>query len=93
MNKTLDIIIKKYGIETVIARLIEQLRILSESNNDDVTSTVKSFLNETPSDTEYIYNLCEFTHLVTFASNNEKINDSPWEEDEVRKTLIKVWED
>ncbi|MCX7749191.1 MAG: hypothetical protein N2645_20200 [Clostridia bacterium] len=88
MNKTLDAIIKKYGVETVIARLLEQLRILADSDSGEVKTTIKNLLSDLPSDTEYIYTLCEYTNLVTYTSGSAVINDSPWKEEETRRDLL-----
>lgn len=88
MNKTLDAIIKKFGVEAVIARLLEQLRILAVSDSEEVKTIIKNLLADLPSDTEYIYTLCEYTNLVTYTSGNAVINDFPWKEEETRRDLL-----
>lgn len=88
MNKTMNAILKNYGTENVISRLMEQLRILADSNDEEVTFTVKKLLSDLPCDTEYIYNLCEFTNLVTYTSDKAAINDVPWKEEYIRERLI-----
>ena len=93
MNKTLDVILKTYGTEHVIARLIEQLRLAAESKDEEVTKTVKQLVTEYPSDTEYIYSLCEFSNLLTYASANPTITDGPWKEEDIRQELINSKED
>ncbi len=93
MNKTLDVILKIYGAEHVIARLIEQLRLAAESKDEEVTKTVKQLVAEYPSDTEYIYGLCEFSNFLTYASANPTITDEPWKEEGIRQELINGEED
>jgi hypothetical protein len=93
MNKTLDIILKKYGAEHVVARLIEQLRLAAESKDEEVTKTVKQLVAEYPSDTEYIYSLCEFSNLLTYTSVDPMITDEPWKEEGIRQELINGEED
>lgn len=88
MNKTLDMILKIYGAEHVIARLIEQLRLVAESKDEEVIKTVKQLVSEYPSDTEYIYSLCEFSNLLTYASADPTISDEPWKEEGIRQELI-----
>lgn len=93
MNKTLDMILKKYGAEHVVARLIEQLRLVAESKDEEVIKTVKQLVAEYPSDTEYIYSLCEFSNLLTYASTNPTITDEAWKEEDIRQELINGEED
>lgn len=87
MNKTLEALLEKYGEEHVIARIMEQLRLLVESTDEEVIRTVKGLATEYPSDTEYIYNLCEFSNLLTYVSPNPTIIDGPWVEEEMRQYL------
>lgn len=93
MNKTLDMILKIYGAEHVIARLIEQLRLVAESKDEEVIKTVKQLVAEYPSDTEYIYSLCKFSNLLTYASADPTISDEPWKEEGIRQELINGGED
>ncbi|HCS74131.1 MAG TPA: hypothetical protein DIW17_09675 [Clostridiales bacterium] len=93
MNKTLDMILKIYGAEHVVARLIEQLRLVAESKDEEVIKTVKQLVAEYPSDTEYIYSLCEFSNLLTYTSADPTITDEPWKEEGIRQELINSKED
>jgi hypothetical protein len=78
MNKTLKLLLNKYGTEAVISRILEQLKILAQCEDEEVTKTVKELLEDTDCDTEYIYNLCEYSNLVTYLSEDIKITNSPW---------------
>ena len=93
MNKTLDMILKIYGAEHVVARLIEQLRLVAESKDEEVIKTVQQLVAEYPSDTEYIYSLCEFSNLLTYTSADPTITDEPWKEEGIRQELINSKED
>lgn len=88
MDKTLDIILKKYGAEIVVARILEQLKLLATSKDEDVVKVVKELVLSSKSDTEYIYTLCEYTNLATFVSENIDITDDDWEDEEARQCLI-----
>ncbi|GAB6180164.1 hypothetical protein JCM14036_14830 [Desulfotomaculum defluvii] len=78
MNNTLEMLIEKYGAEVIIARILEQLRLLAQSKNQEVIDVVKTLLSETGCDTEYIYTLCEYTNLATYVSDTIQITDEPW---------------
>jgi len=65
MNKTLKALLSKYGTEKVIARILEQLRIIATSEDEEVKDAVKELIASSGCDTEYIYSLCEYTNLVT----------------------------
>lgn len=93
MNKTLDMILKKFGAEHIIARLIEQLRIAAQSNDEEVINTVKELVVEYPSDTEYIYSLCEFSNLLTYTSVNPTVMDELWKDEDIRQKIINGEED
>jgi hypothetical protein len=78
MNATLKAVLKKYGTERVIARIMEQQRLLAQSENEEVLCRTKKFINSLKSDTEYIYALCEYTNFVSFTSRNPKLNTNRW---------------
>ncbi len=78
MNKTLELLIDKYGAEEIIARILEQLKIIATCEDEEVINAVKALLSDVGCDTEYIYSLCEYTNLVTYVSDNLKVTDSPW---------------
>ncbi len=90
MNNTLKALLKKYGTEEIIARVIEQLRILAtcEDEDEDVKKVVKELLASSSCDTEYIYTLCEFTNLVTYVSEEAVITDSLWNEEDSRDEIL-----
>lgn len=81
MNKTLKALLNQYGTEKVIARILEQLKILATSDDDEVKKTVKELVKSSGCDTEYIYSLCEFSNLVTFVSEEAMVSDFPWKEE------------
>lgn len=85
MSKALKAILEKYGTEEVIARLMEQLRLLAEDSGirEEVAEVVRSY----PSDTEYIYVLCEYTNLITYTTEEPKLNDGIWEDMGVKREL------
>jgi len=85
MTKTLHGIINKYGAEIVIARLMEQIRLLSEC--DDIRDEVADTVSQYASDTEFIYSLCEYTNLITYASDKPTLVDNNWEDEESKKEL------
>lgn len=87
MNKTLKMILDKYGAEVVIARILEQLRLLAETQDEEVIETVKEAV-EGYCDTEYIYNLCEFPGVTTYASEIINISDDIWVDKGLRKNLF-----
>lgn len=78
MKKNIKSLIKEYGAEEIIARIMEQLRIVADCEDEEVIKVVKELLKNTGCDTEYIYNLCEFTNLVTYTSEKVKVTESPW---------------
>ena len=77
MNKTLKALIRKYGTEEIIARILEQLKLLVETEDEEVRKAVKDLILDSGSDTEYIFNLCEYTNLVTYVSDRTYISDKP----------------
>lgn len=85
MTHSLKGIIKQYGTETVIARMMEQIRLLTEAG--EVRDVAVDMVNQYKSDTEYIYSLCEFTHLVAYASDKPYLSDDPWEDKKTKKEL------
>ena len=44
-------------------------------------------VNQYKSDTEYIYSLCEYTNLLTYASDNPRLMDENWEDKLTKKEL------
>ncbi|MBS4007480.1 MAG: hypothetical protein KGZ45_03520 [Clostridium sp.] len=86
MTKTLEAILTIYGTETVVARLMEQIRLLSEVI--EVRDEVAAVVNQYSSDTEYIYSLCEYTNLITYASDNVQLVDNHWEDESAKKELV-----
>jgi len=82
MNSMLEILIAKYGTEVIIARIMEQLRLLATSEDEMVKKEVKDLIISSSCDTEYIYLLCEYTNLVTYASAEAVVTDTPWNDTE-----------
>lgn len=78
MNETLTLLTEKYGTEVIIARVLEQLKLLAHSKDEEVVQTVKELIESAGCDTEYIYTLCEYTNLATFVSDQVHVTDSPW---------------
>ena len=78
MSRTLKLLLEEFGTESVIARILEQLRLLAESDDPKVKEVIVSLINDCACDTEYIYSLCMFTNLVTYVSDNPKLSDNPW---------------
>ncbi len=87
MNKIAYLLLKKYGAGVVIARIMEQLRLLAECEDEDVLKAVKDLIISSSCDTEYIYNLCEYTNLVTYASGNPTITDALWVDEESKQEI------
>lgn len=88
MNKTLNAIFNKYGAEVVVARILEQFKLLATSKDEDVVNVVKDLVLSFKSDTEYIYCLCEYTNIITYVSENIEITDGEWEDEPTRTCLI-----
>ena len=87
MNRTLEALIQKFGVKTIIARILEQLKLLALSEEEEVKDTAKKLIKDCGCDTEYLFNLCEYTNLVAFTSDKIEITDSPWNDDAVRACL------
>ena len=81
MAKDLNELINEYGVETIIARIMEQLKILAKCKDAEVIASVKGLIESTGCDTEYIYSLCEYGNLVTYVSENIEIRELPWIEE------------
>ncbi|MBP2033470.1 hypothetical protein J2Z42_002173 [Clostridium algifaecis] len=81
MAKNLNELINEYGAETIIARIMEQLKILAKCEDAEVIASVEGLIENTGCDTEYIYSLCEYGNLVTYVSEDIKITESPWFEE------------
>jgi len=90
MNKTLNGIINKFGTEEVVARILEQLRLLADCKDENVLKEAKELINSLSSDTEYIYTLCEYTNLVAYVSENSEITDAPWADEDERQEVIRL---
>ena len=75
MNTRLQDLIAKYGTETIIARILEQLQLLALSEDEAVKKAVRSLVKDASCDTEYIYLLCEYTNLMSYVSDNVKVTD------------------
>ena len=78
MNTTLKTLLADYGTESVIARILEQLKLVVLSEDAEVKAAVKELIESSACDTEYIYTLCEYTNLVTYAGETEEVTDGPW---------------
>lgn len=88
MNQNLSIILNHFGIETVIARLMEQLHmIVGDCSSQEAQETAKALLESCGCDTEYIYTLCENTNLVTYVSDCVTVTDEPWLDDFSRQCV------
>jgi len=80
MNKSLKELFETYGEEVVVGRILEQLKLLAFSDDKEVKEAVIAALNDAGCDTEYIFNLCEYTNLVSYASDEVIITTEPWKE-------------
>lgn len=85
MTKTLRGIVSKYGTATVIARLMEQIRLLSLCN--DISDEVAETVNQYAADTEFIYSLCKYTNLITYTSEKPALTDQGWEDEDAKEEL------
>ena len=80
MNKSLKELFETYGEEVVVGRILEQLKLLAFSDDKEVIKAVIAALNDAGCDTEYIFNLCEYTNLVSYASEEVTVTTEPWKE-------------
>lgn len=80
MNKSLKELIEIYGEEEVVGRILEQLKLLAFSDDEEVKESVIGALDDAGCDTEYIYSLCEYTNLVSYASEEVSVTAEPWNE-------------
>ena len=80
MNKSLKELFETYGEEVVVGRILEQLKLLAFSDNKEVKEAVIAALNDAGCDMEYIFNLCEYTNLVSYASEEVEVSAEPWKE-------------
>lgn len=85
-DEELAALINRFGSETIICRLTEQIRLLAEDGRvrDDVATVVRQI----PCDAEFIFALCELTSLLTWCSDVPELNGLPWEDDEDRQDLM-----
>lgn len=81
MNKTLRELFETYGEEVVVGRILDQLKLLAYSDDEEVRGTVVAAVNDAGCDTEYIYSLCEYTNLVSYAAEDVSVTTEPWTED------------
>lgn len=81
MRMTLEALLKEYGAEVVVGRILEQLKLLVFSDDEEVIKIVKDVLKDTGCDTEYIYSLCEYQSLISYAAEEVTVTSSPWTED------------
>jgi hypothetical protein len=80
MNKSLKELFKTYGEEVVVGRILEQLKLLAFSDDEEVKEAAIAALNDAGCDMEYIFNLCEYTNLVSYASEEVSITTESWNE-------------
>jgi hypothetical protein len=80
MNKPLKELLEIYGEEVVVGRILEQLKLLAFSDDKEVKEAVIAAQNDAGCDTEYIFNLCEYTNLISYASEEVAITTKPWKE-------------
>ena len=52
MNPTLRTLVSEYGTETIIARVLEQLKLAALSDDEEVKATVRELLEASACDTE-----------------------------------------
>ena len=78
MNPTLRTLVSEYGTETIIARVLEQLKLAALSDDEEVRAAVRELLETAACDTEYLYLLCEYTNLMTYVSETAEVTDGPW---------------
>lgn len=80
MNKSLKELFESFGEEVVVGRILEQLKLLAFSDDKEVKEAVIAALNDAGCDMEYIFNLCEYTNLVSYASEEVTVTTEPWKE-------------
>lgn len=78
MNSTLRTLVSEYGTATIIARVLEQLKLAALSDDEEVRAAVRELLETAACDTEYLYLLCEYTNLMTYVSETAEVTDGPW---------------
>lgn len=76
----LDKLIEMYGAEEIIARVLEQARLMAVEDVQ-VADTAKRCINDIPVDTEYIYSICEYGNLVSYTSGNPIVSDGEWDDE------------
>lgn len=87
MNSTLRTLVSEYGTETIIARVLEQLKLAALSDDEEVKATVRELLEASACDTEYLYLLCEYTNLMTYVSETAEVTDGPWKDQKSKAGL------
>lgn len=90
MNQTLKALLSKYGIEAVIARILEQLKLMAFSKDEEVKMVVKDLLQSSGCDTEYIYSLCEYTNLATYISEEDEVTDDSWNDEGAKSEISRL---
>ena len=87
MNSTLRTLVSEYGTETIIARVLEQLKLAALSDDEEVKAAVRELLETAACDTEYLYLLCEYTNLMTYVSETAEVTDGLWKDQMARTSL------
>ena len=87
MNSTLRTLVSEYGTETMIARVLEQLKLAALSDDEEVRAAVRELLETAACDTEYLYLLCEYTNLMTYVSETAEVTDGLWKDQMARTSL------
>lgn len=90
MNQTLKALLRKYGKEAVIARILEQLKLMAFSKDEEVKMVVKDLLQSSGCDTEYIYSLCEYTNLATYVSDEDEVTDDSWNDEGLKVEICRM---
>ena len=89
MNSTLRTLVSEYGTETIIARVLEQLKLAALSDDEEVKAAVRELLEASACDTEYLYLLCEYTNLMTYVSETAEVTDGLWK-DQMERTSLRT---
>ena len=79
--------VSEYGTETIIARVLEQLKLAALSDDEEVKAAVRELLEASACDTEYLYLLCEYTNLMTYVSETAEVTDGLWKDQMARTSL------
>ena len=90
MTRSLQGLIRRYGTERILARVMEQLRLLAGSPDSDVRQAVAEVAQDYPCDVEYLHALCEYNARVTYVSDQQTLSDEPWQDRDIKQALERL---